>query len=247
MWKVTRKGLGAHKLRFALTALAVLLGVAFMSGTFVLTDTIRQTFDDLFADIREGTDAYVRSRDAIENDFGPTQRARIPADLLTEIEAVDGVEAAEGEIQFYAQPVDKDGDTIGNPDQGPPTFGLNWNEVPELNPWQLQPGGAPPEADDEVVLDKGAADEAGFEVGDRITVLTQNPPKEYELTGIVKFSTPTAPRARRSRSSRSKKPNASPTPPTSSTPSRSSGKAVSRRRRFAVASATPSTTPRSRC
>jgi putative ABC transport system permease protein len=193
MWKVTRKGLGAHKLRFALTALAVLLGVAFMSGTFVLTDTIRQTFDDLFADIREGTDAYVRSRDAIENDFGPTQRARIPADLLTEIEAVDGVEAAEGEIQFYAQPVDKDGDTIGNPDQGPPTFGLNWNEVPELNPWQLQPGGAPPEADDEVVLDKGAADEAGFEVGDRITVLTQNPPKEYELTGIVKFSNADSP------------------------------------------------------
>jgi putative ABC transport system permease protein len=193
MWKVTRKGLRAHKLRFALTALAVLLGVAFMSGTFVLTDTIRQTFDDLFADIREGTDAYVRSRDAIENDFGPTQRSRIPADLLNEIEAVDGFEAAEGEINFYAQPVDKDGDTIGNPNQGPPTFGTNWNEVPELNPWELEPGGTPPEADDEVVLDKGAADDAGFDVGDRVTVLTQNPPKEYELTGIVKFSNADSP------------------------------------------------------
>ena len=193
MWKVTRKGLRAHKLRFVLTALAVLLGVAFMSGTFVLTDTIRQTFDDLFADIREGTDAYVRSRDAIENDFGPTQRARIPTDLLTEIEAVDGVEAAEGEINFYAQPVDKDGDTVGNPNQGPPTFGTNWNEVPELNPWELEPGGTPPETGDEVVLDKGAADEAGFDVGDRVTVLTQNPPKEYELTGIVKFSNADSP------------------------------------------------------
>jgi len=193
MWKVTRKGLRAHKLRFVLTALAVLLGVAFMSGTFVLTDTIRQTFDDLFADIREGTDAYVRSRDAIENDFGPTQRARIPTDLLTEIEAVDGVEAAEGEINFYAQPVDKDGDTVGNPNQGPPTFGTNWNEVPELNPWELEPGGTPPETGDEVVLDKGAADEAGFDVGDRVTVLTQNPPKQYELTGIVKFSNADSP------------------------------------------------------
>ena len=49
MWKVTRKGLAAHKLRFALTALAVFLGVAFMSGTLVLTATIQNTFDSLFS------------------------------------------------------------------------------------------------------------------------------------------------------------------------------------------------------
>src|ERR687892_2681777 len=117
MWRVTRKGLRAHKLRFALTALAVLLGVAFMSGTMVLTDTIRKTFDDLFADVNAGTDAYVRSKHSLEADFGPEQRERIPADLLPAVESVDGVEAAEGEVQFYGQIVDKDGDTIGNPGQ----------------------------------------------------------------------------------------------------------------------------------
>ncbi|HEX6311933.1 MAG TPA: FtsX-like permease family protein [Acidimicrobiia bacterium] len=193
MWKVTRKGLRAHKLRFALTALAVLLGVAFMSGTMVLTDTIRKTFDDLFADIRDGTDAYVRSSEAIESDFGPTQRGRISADLLPEIEDVDGVEAAEGEIQFYAQFVGKDGDTLGNPEQGPPTFGSNWNEVPELNPWGLEPGGSAPETADQVVMDKKSADDGGFEVGDRVTVLTQNPPREYEVAGIVKFGSADSP------------------------------------------------------
>ena len=70
MWKVTRKGLAAHKIRFVLTALAVIIGVAFMSGTSVLTATIQQTFDDLFADIYHGTDAVVRSPEVLESDFG---------------------------------------------------------------------------------------------------------------------------------------------------------------------------------
>ncbi|MGH9012619.1 MAG: ABC transporter permease [Acidimicrobiia bacterium] len=187
MWRVTRKGLRAHKLRFALTALAVLLGVAFMSGTMVLTDTIRKTFDDLFADVNAGTDAYVRSKHSLEADFGPEQRERIPADLLPAVESVDGVEAAEGEVQFYGQIVDKDGDTIGNPGQGAPTFGANWSDVEALNQWRLQPGGDAPETADEVVIDKGSVDEADFEVGDRVSVLSQSAPKEYELVGIAKF------------------------------------------------------------
>lgn len=187
MWRVTRKGLRAHKLRFALTGLAVLLGVAFMSGTMVLTDTIRKTFDDLFADVNEGTDAYVRSKQSLEADFGPEQRERIPADLLPAVEAVEGVAAAEGEVQFYAQIIDKDGDTIGNPGQGAPTFGANWGDVEELSGWRLEPGGDPPEADDQVVIDKGSADEADFELGDRVGVLSQSAPKEYELVGIAKF------------------------------------------------------------
>src|SRR5918996_2355405 len=113
MWRVTVKGLLTHKLRFALTALAVLLGVAFMSGTMVLTDTIRKTFDDLFADVYAGTDAWVRSKDVLEGEFGlPDQRGRISADLVPEIDDVEGVDVAEGTLQFYAQLVGKDGDTV---------------------------------------------------------------------------------------------------------------------------------------
>ena len=73
MWKVTRRGLAGHKLRFLLTALAVVLGVSFISGTLVLTSTIQKTFDDLFADINRGTDAAVRSANVIKGDFGNDQ------------------------------------------------------------------------------------------------------------------------------------------------------------------------------
>jgi putative ABC transport system permease protein len=188
MWRVTRKGLRAHKLRFALTALAVLLGVSFMAGTTVLTDTIEKTFDDLFADVNEGTDAYVRSENAIEGDFGPTLRERIPADLVPQVEAVRGVEAAEGQVQFYAQLVEKDGsDVIGDPDMGAPTFGLNWPRVRELNPFELEDGSRPPRGPDEVVIDKNSADEGGFQVGDQVQILTQAAPKEWDIVGIAKF------------------------------------------------------------
>src|SRR5919108_4430570 len=128
MARFTVKGLLAHKLRFALTALAVMLGVAFMSGTMVLTDTISRTFDNLFADVNRGTDAYVRSREALDaGSFGgERQRGRIPASLLPEVESVDGVAAAAGNLQFYAQLVDKKGDAIGDPGMGAPTFGFDW-------------------------------------------------------------------------------------------------------------------------
>ena len=88
MWKVTRRGLAGHKLRFLLTALAVVLGVSFISGTLVLTSTIQKTFDDLFADINRGTDAAVRSANVIKGDFGNDQRANVPVrtgDIIPEI------------------------------------------------------------------------------------------------------------------------------------------------------------------
>ena len=97
MRRVTIKGLLAHKLRFALTALAVMLGVSFMSGTMILTDTISRTFDNLFADVNRGTDAYVRSAQSLSSGFGGPvrrQRARVPASLVPEIESVPGAAAA---------------------------------------------------------------------------------------------------------------------------------------------------------
>src|ERR687897_192304 len=150
MARLTIKGLLAHKLRFLLTALAVMLGVAFMSGTMVLTDTISRTFDNLFADVNRGTDAFVRSRESLTSSFGgDRQRGRIPASLLPEIESVDGAAKAEGNLQFYAQLVDK--------------------------------------KDDEIVIDAGSATEGDFKLGDQVNVLTQGPPKEYQIVGIAKF------------------------------------------------------------
>ena len=79
MFQTTLKNLAARKLRLLTTSVAVLLGVAFMAGTLVLTDTIGKTFDELFADVYEGTDAYVRGEVAFENDVVGDQRARLDA------------------------------------------------------------------------------------------------------------------------------------------------------------------------
>jgi putative ABC transport system permease protein len=187
--RVTIKGLLAHKLRFVLTAVAVMLGVAFLSGTLVLTDTISRTFDNLFADVNKGTDAYVRSAQSLSSGFGGAarrQRGRVPASLLPEIESVPGAAAAQGNLQFYAQLVDKKGDAIGNPQQGAPTFGFNWGTVKALNPYRLEPGGHPPQGN-QVVIDAASAKDAGFKVGDTITILTQGPPGQYEISGIARF------------------------------------------------------------
>src|SRR5262245_17152030 len=113
MWKVIRKGLWANKIRYLLNAIAVVLGVAFISGTFVLTATISQSFDDLFGSIYKGTDAIVRSKEVLSNTFGSgASRPNIPESTLQIVRQAPGVLAAEGNVNgdtSYAQVVDKHG------------------------------------------------------------------------------------------------------------------------------------------
>jgi len=186
MWKVTRKGLAGHKLRFLLTALAVVLGVSFISGTLVLTATIQKTFDDLFANINRGTDAAVRSDNVIKGDFGNDVRANVPASLVDIVLKTPTVDAAVGNISPYAQVIDRQGKAIGG--NGPPTFGLGWDPNPKLNQFHLVVGHAP-EAENQIVIDKQTADKGDFHVGDQVTVLTTKAPKKYQLVGIAKFGT----------------------------------------------------------
>jgi putative ABC transport system permease protein len=193
MLKLTLRGLWSRKLRTALTFVVVMLGVSLMAGTLVLTDTIRKTFDDLFADVNRGTDVYVRGVTQFESSFGDTQRPRLDDSIVEDIEAVDGVAIAEPSVQGYAQIIDKDGKPIGDPGFGPPTFGGNWGTVDELNPFTLVEGGRAPEADDELVIDKRSADDAGFELGDTVSVQTQTGLEEYELVGVARFGTADSP------------------------------------------------------
>src|SRR5436190_8854326 len=117
MFKVTWKGLIAHKLRFVLTGIAVILGVAFISGTFVFTATIQQTFDDLIANIYKGTDAQVRGPEAFKNNQGgpgAAPRPPVPASVEQVVAQAPDVEAAHGNVQIdYAQLVDKKDKAIG--------------------------------------------------------------------------------------------------------------------------------------
>lgn len=185
MFRTTLKDLRARKLRLLTTSLAVLLGVAFMAGTLVLTDTIGKTFDGLFANANVGTDVYVRGESAFSTDMGD-QRARLDVDLVDTVASVDGVAVAEGTIEAYAQVVDKDGDPIGNPGMGAPTFGGSWLADNDLNAFELAEGRAP-QTDHEVVLDRGTATAGDLLVGDTATVLTQGGPQSVEIVGIATF------------------------------------------------------------
>jgi putative ABC transport system permease protein len=185
MLRVTIKGLLAHKLRLALTALAVVLGVAFMAGSLVLTDTIRAVFDDLFTEVNIGTDAIVRKQETFEGSFGQSQRGRVTQDDLDLVLGLPSVADAEGQVAGPAALADSNGDLIGNPAQGAPTIAFNWSTVPELNQFNLVDGEPP--VGEQVVLDKGTADDNDLAVGDTVRVLTQAGSTPYEISGIATF------------------------------------------------------------
>lgn len=191
MLKLAVKSKLAKKLRLASTALAVVLGVAFLAGTLVFTDTIKRNFDDLFADVYAGTDAYVRSSTTVDLGFGQTARGRIDESLVDLVRSVPGVAAADGFIQGYAQIVGADGKAIGNPGSGPPTLGMNYVGGRQ-SPWRILPGGRPP-GSGEVMLDKHSADVGKFALGDPVTVLTQTGPHPLTLVGVARFGTADSP------------------------------------------------------
>jgi putative ABC transport system permease protein len=194
VWKVTRKGLIANKLRFLLTAIAVILGVAFISGTFVFTATIKQTFDDLIGNIYKGTDAQVRGPQIFKQSAGgpggSATRSPIPESVAAIVKSAPAVAAASGNVQIdYAQLVKPNGKVIGHPGQGAPTLGFGWDPIPQINQFRLVSGGRAPTNADEIVIDKGSADKGHFHVGDEAKVLTGLPPKNYKIVGIARFGT----------------------------------------------------------
>jgi putative ABC transport system permease protein len=191
--KVALRGLMAHKSRLVTTFLAVALGVAFVSGVLVLTDTVNRTFDDLFSDVFKDTDAVVRSNQEIDQGFGGGEvRGNLDQDLLDEVEDVDGVAEADVSVDGFARIIDKDGDPMGNPAMGAPTFGTNWQDSDILNPFTISDGG-PPQGDDEVVIDRRSAKDAGYEVGDTVPVQTRAGTTDYTLSGIARFGSADSP------------------------------------------------------
>ncbi len=192
MLRVALRGLLAHKARMLLTFLAVALGVAFVGGVLVLTDTMNRAFDDLFADVYRNTDAVVRSDQKVESDFGPEVRGNIDEALLPDVEDADGVAGAEGVVGGYAQIIDRFGDPVGDPAFGAPTLGGNWSEIDELNPFNLAEGRAP-RTDDEIVIDRASAKATDFVVGDDVEVQTRDGVGTYTVSGIARFGTADSP------------------------------------------------------
>lgn len=214
MLKLTLKNLFARKIRLALTAFAVVLGVAFMAGTFVLTDTLGNVFDDLFADVNEGVDAAVRSRPAFDETAGgpgtQVTREPVPESLLPTVESADGVAEVEGGVSGYALVVSLE---HGQPDEQiqnqAPTLGVSWGPDKALNrafggDGEAEHGRRPTRAT-EVALDQVTAERAGVTpaavrrcaksstgdcAGARVEVVfLEHPPARYDVVGIFRFGT----------------------------------------------------------
>jgi putative ABC transport system permease protein len=183
MRNVTIKGLLAHKLRLALTALAIVLGVTFISGTFVLTDTLHNTFSALFGNIYQKIDFQVRGVAQLGNGAGAV-RNELPESLLARVRRVPGVGAAEGEAEGYAQYVAHDGTPIQTGGAG--TIGVSFDPDQQISSLHIIAGG-PPRTSDDVVMDAGTAQKYDFTVGQRVRILSAGPVRTFTITGIAQF------------------------------------------------------------
>ena len=175
----------ARKGRLVLTSLAVILGTAFLSGTFVFRDTINQTFDRLFADVFRDVNAYVRSTTFLELDFGGEQRAATPIAVLDTVRGVAGVTSATGDIQAFARVIGKDGEPLGSEGNGPPTFGgIASSDSAGL--WSITEGRLPV-GPREVILDQATVINGKFQLGDTVRVVAVRGTREFTMVGIANY------------------------------------------------------------
>jgi putative ABC transport system permease protein len=186
MFSLTIKSIRANKVRFLLTGLAVLLGVAFMAGTFVLTDTIRSSYDRISANVYRSTDAVVRSAQVTNatNKGGVRTRGTISASTLAAVRAVKGVKAAEPQQLGIAVVVGHDGKLLdANRNRSAP-LALGWQDTLALNPMELVSGHAP-RAPNEIVIDRASARKGHFALGETVHVVSPIGSHEYRVTGIA--------------------------------------------------------------
>ncbi|GAA4804943.1 ABC transporter permease [Streptomyces ziwulingensis] len=185
VWKTSMRNFLAHKGRMALSAVAVLLSVAFVSGTLVFTDTMNTTFDKLFAvssaDVSV-TPAKAETEDTPQNGVPLS----LPAATLERVRAADGVESAEGAVvSMNVTVVDGDNDNVGAT-SGAPTLAGNWTEN-DLRSMEIT-GGHAPRGPTETMVDSDTADKHGLEIGDELRTIAQTGDFTARIVGIATFT-----------------------------------------------------------
>src|ERR1700760_996292 len=165
MTKVALKGLLSRKLRAVLTGFAVVIGVAFVVGTLVFTDTINASFKDLFERTQKGVDVELEAKQAVKADFStpPTMSST----TLEKVKATPGVKIAEGSVSGDATMLDNKGKPIVS--NGPPTLLVSQSQEKIFQVLDFE-SGSTPHNDDEVAIDRGTSKKFGFKVGDTVTV-----------------------------------------------------------------------------
>lgn len=185
MWHVTLRGLFANKTRLALTAIAIVVGVTFISGTYILTDTLHSTFTSLVGNVFQKLDFEVRGDAQLTSSGASAVRNPIPESILSSVRRVPGVMAANGSVQGYAQFVARDGDAISS---STGTLGLSYDPNHATSELRIVQGTAPTSAHD-VLMDAGTATKYDFTEGERVRVLLPNSEQWFTITGIVQFGT----------------------------------------------------------
>jgi putative ABC transport system permease protein len=191
MLRATIKSLLARKLRLLLSALAIVLGVSFVSGAFVLTDSLGRTFDDLFTTVSKNLAVEVRG--TVQSDLGSEEggpgggntRRNVPASALETIRKVDGVAEVQPSLFGVAVVVGTDGKPVTN--NGAPNIGANWVDSTLLTQQRIVEGN-PPRGPDEIVLDPTYAERTGHRVGDTVTVLTTTGQDRFRVSGIMRYA-----------------------------------------------------------
>ncbi|MDX6702926.1 MAG: putative transport system permease protein [Baekduia sp.] len=182
MRKIAVRGLLARKLRLALTALAVALGVTLIAGTYIFTDTITKSFDNIFTQSNKGTDVALSPNNDLAGNEDPPP---IPASVLQRVKQVDGVGAAEGAV-FSAGGAFRKAD-------GSKLKGKGFSAIAGAHDVQRFESFAPtqghlPQTPDEVAIPKGTADNEHLKLGDKLQIQDAAPKKTYTISGIVKIS-----------------------------------------------------------
>jgi putative ABC transport system permease protein len=179
----------AHKSRLALTITAVTLGVAFVSGALVLSDTMSKAFDQLFGSVAEGSDLTIRARTYGPGSAPHTANQARPIDdsVISAVRSLPGVDAAEGSVTGYALVLDKAGQQVGTGDNG--TLGTSLHTDRTLGTEIRIRAGHKPRGPREVVLDVATAAKAGYQPGDTVRLVLESGPASFTLAGTVHVGT----------------------------------------------------------
>ncbi len=177
MARLTFRGLVARRARIVLTVLSIVIGVSFVSGAFILTDSFRRAFDQLFAQLDQGIDLRVRGATAFGRGGGGSP---VPASLADGISGVPGVVAVEPNLDEPAVILDADGEPV--PARGGPQLGVSWTGTGLIGGRELRSGTAP-SGPDEVSLDATTADRIGAQVGETVRVAVAEGVREFTMVG----------------------------------------------------------------
>jgi putative ABC transport system permease protein len=188
MLTVALKGIAGRKVRALLTAIAIVLGVAMISGTYILTDTINNGFNTIVTNSYKNADVVISGEAAFKNTNGNgVETPTFPQSVLKEVRTLPDVEGAAGAVQSdNVKLIDKDGKVVDT--GGAPSLGFSVDpRDQQFNPTQLT-AGSWPQGPDQVAIDKASAANEGFAVGDPIRIQAVGPQRTFRVSGIAELT-----------------------------------------------------------